>query len=220
MEFLKKYALFLLIPVLLGNKACEKVPAPFEHPVLAKGMECKDCHDDGRTPETKPAFHDLAWKKNHGKLIRRFGFKTDSNCTVCHTESQCTSCHQQEEPQDHTEFWRLKGHALAVGLDRSRCFACHRGEDFCQKCHSQTQPLDHTAAWGAPSDRHCLSCHFPLASAGAQRCAACHSDTPSHTTAPRRPSNALHISGANCLGCHAPLHHPDNGMTCTICHTQ
>jgi len=211
--------LIFSIPFLMGNKGCEKV-STFEHPEIPAGTECAACHDDGRTRETKPAWHDLAWSRNHGQYIRKFGFKADnkSTCTLCHAESQCTSCHQQEKPRNHNEFWRLKGHGLAVGLDRSRCFACHRGADFCERCHAQTQPLDHTALWGAPGNRHCLNCHLPITSAGAQRCSSCHTGTPSHASAPAQPANALHTPGANCLNCHSPLRHPDNGTSCAVCH--
>jgi hypothetical protein len=211
--------LVLMIIPLLGNKACEKA-ASFEHPVVPKETECKECHEDGRDAKTKPAGHDLAWERDHGKFIQRYGFKPQTNCTLCHTESQCTTCHQQEKPKDHNEFWRLKSHGLAVGLDRSQCYTCHRGPDFCQRCHAQTQPLDHSAAWGAPSNRHCLNCHFPLTSAGAERCAVCHTGTPSHSSAPNQPANALHVTGANCRSCHSPLRHPDNGMSCTVCHAR
>lgn len=211
--------LIFLVPtlILLGNKGCEQ-GARFEHIAVSEGMECSACHDDGRTKETRPAWHDLAWGRDHGKWIRRYGFRAPEKCTLCHAESQCTKCHQQEAPRDHNPYWRLKGHALSVGMDRSRCFACHRGADFCQRCHSQTQPLGHNAAWGAPSNRHCLSCHYPLTSVGAEGCAVCHAGTPSHAVMPSQPSNALHTVGANCRGCHSPLRHPDNGMTCTTCH--
>lgn len=209
----------LTIPILVGNKGCEKV-STFEHPVVEKGMECKDCHDDGRTPKTKPVWHDLAWTKNHGKDIQRYGFKgTKTTCTLCHTESTCTSCHRQEKPKGHTEFWRLRGHALEVGLDRSRCFACHQA-DACERCHAQTRPLDHNAAFAAPTNRHCLTCHVPIGSVGAQRCAVCHTGTPSHNNAPAQPANTLHTAGANCRSCHFPMRHPDNGGECTVCHAR
>lgn len=206
----------ILVPLSLGNKGCEKV-SKFEHPTLQKGQACGDCHDDGRTPETKPKWHDLGWGRTHGQWVTRYGLKSKDTCLLCHNESKCTSCHQIEKPRDHTEFWRLKGHALMVGLDRSRCYSCHR-TDFCQRCHANTPPMDHSAAWGTPGNRHCLGCHFPLASVGAQRCASCHAGTPSHANTPHQPSNALHGPGANCRSCHTPLRHPDNGMNCAFCH--
>lgn len=211
----------LIIPFFMGNKGCEKGSKP-EHPAVGAGMECAMCHDDGRTKQTRPAWHDVAWVRNHGAAVRKLGSKPDTKttCYLCHTESTCTSCHQQEKPRSHNEFWRRKGHGLSVGLDRTRCFACHRGADFCERCHSQTQPVDHTALWGAPSNRHCLSCHFPIGAAGAQRCAACHAGTPSHNATPARPANGLHVPTANCRDCHTPLRHPDNGMNCIVCHTR
>ncbi len=222
MEFLKKQrslcGFFLIAAGLLcANRGCEK-PVRVEHPPLEQGMGCAACHDDGRTRETRPPGHNSQWIRGHGEFIHQNGFKTETYCTVCHNQSQCSRCHQQEAPRNHTEFWRLKGHGIAAGLDRASCFTCHHGVDSCQRCHATTAPLDHSAAWGAPSNRHCLGCHFPLTSAGAERCAVCHTGTPSHASAPPQPANALHISNANCQTCHTPLRHPDNGMACAICH--
>lgn len=217
---MKRYywILFLmLVPFLGGGKGCDR-QTPFSHPAVNSKTDCSTCHDDGRTIQTKPISHDLAWVRNHGKQIQRYGLKDNSVCLVCHTESTCTTCHQEEPPQSHTEYWRLKGHGLAVGLNRSQCFTCHRGADFCERCHSQTEPLNHTAAWGASTNLHCLNCHFPIGSAGAQRCFACHRSTPSHDTAPAQPNNGLHVTGANCRSCHTPVGHPDNGAPCTTCH--
>ncbi len=212
---MKKWILIAIVPFLLGNKGCKK--EAWRHPEVEKGVACASCHGDKRTKETKPAGHDAAWEEKHGAWIRQNGFR-ETTCNLCHTEAKCTSCHQQEKPANHNEFWRLKGHGLAVGLDRSGCFTCHRAVDFCDRCHSETRPQDHLAAWGAPTNLHCNSCHFPLTSAGGQRCAVCHATTASHTAAPAQPANALHVTGANCRSCHAPLRHPDNGMACTVCH--
>ena len=205
-----------LAPLLMANKSCKGV-APWEHPAIDKTMECSICHDDGRTRDTRPSWHDTNWVKEHGKVVMRYGFKAQSTCTVCHTEEQCTKCHQQNPPENHNMYWKLRGHGLTMGLNRNQCAACHRS-DFCERCHSETTPVSHRAGWGAPTDQHCLSCHFPIQAAGAQQCAVCHQSTPSHDTAPARPNNSLHGAGAHCLDCHAPLHHPNNGMDCTICH--
>jgi hypothetical protein len=114
----------------------------------------------------------------------------------------------------------LRGHGLMTGLDRSRCMTCHRA-DFCDRCHSETAPVSHRGGWGEPMNRHCLQCHYPLASFGADKCAVCHKGTPSHKATPPQPSNAFHLPGANCRSCHAPLtQHPDNGMDCQVCHTK
>ncbi len=218
MEILRGAALIVfLLPLLLGNKGCEKVTY-FEHPAITQDMECSGCHTDGRTKKTRPPGHDLAWERNHGSWVKRYGLRQTDKCHLCHNETQCTGCHQREAPRSHTQFWRLRGHGLAVGLDREACFTCHRGADFCERCHAQTTPLDHTAAWGAPGNRHCLSCHTPIGSAGAQRCVVCHATNPSHALAPAQPTNGLHVAGANCRNCHTPLRHPDNGTSCTACH--
>ncbi|MBI4238392.1 MAG: hypothetical protein HY696_08250 [Deltaproteobacteria bacterium] len=217
---MRRFALLLvgLLPLTLGVKQCES--GRVSHPAVAKDQACSECHDDGRSRATRPQGHDSAWEKDHGNWIRQSGLKTDSTCLVCHNESHCSTCHQQEAPRDHTEWWRVKGHAVTSVLDRTRCFSCHRGADFCQRCHANTAPITHTAAWGSSSNQHCLNCHWPLSSAGAQNCAVCHASAPSHATAPTRPLNALHGANANCRQCHTPLRHADNGQQCTTCHTQ
>ncbi len=208
-----------LVPLLMGNKGCPTDQYPI-HPKIESSSACAACHDDGRTMKTRPEGHNLEWKKDHGQFVSRFGMKANSYCALCHTESSCAVCHQQESPVDHNDFFRLKGHGINAGLDRTRCYACHRS-DFCQRCHASTQPLSHTGSWGAASNQHCLNCHFPLAAAGAQQCAACHTGTPSHTTAtPTIPSNANHGSGAVCRNCHIPVPHADNGQACTACHSR
>ena len=222
MEILKRHNLWLMVflaPLLLGNRGCESSSA-YQHVAVEPGMECATCHDDNRTRETRPVWHNINWKSEHGRKIRQYGFKTDSTCALCHTQATCSSCHQQDKPKSHNEFWRLKGHGLAVGLDRGQCMTCHRGADFCQRCHTSTKPTTHAAGWGKNTNRHCSNCHFPLTSAAAQGCATCHTGTPSHTTAPVQPSNSLHTPTADCRSCHLALRHPDNGMVCSTCHAQ
>lgn len=222
----------LFLPFMLGNKGCDKtftwgdinkdVVAQWEqdHKDIDKDTKCVDCHDN-RTTKTKPASHDISWTHEHGKYAQlKFGFRDENVCRLCHTESSCSQCHQIEEPENHTMFWKLRGHGVMVGQDRSKCAACHTATDFCERCHSEDRPTSHTPSWGSTTNNHCLSCHAPLNSAGGQVCAVCHASTPTHDQAPNRPNNALHVAGADCRGCHNPLRHQDNGMSCTSCHAQ
>ncbi|OGQ07521.1 MAG: hypothetical protein A3G32_01195 [Deltaproteobacteria bacterium RIFCSPLOWO2_12_FULL_40_28] len=220
----------ILTPFLLANQSCERSTTwgekyftkwESDHVDIDKDTKCIDCHDDIKNTKVKPLNHDATWKREHGKFeSQRYGFKNENVCSLCHTEAQCTKCHQQEAPQQHTEFWKQRGHGVFVGLDRSSCMTCHNDAQFCERCHRLTEPRSHTAGWGATTNRHCNSCHFPLTAAGGQQCAVCHAGTPSHNSTPSQPSDALHVTGANCAGCHTSLRHPDNGMACTICHTQ
>ncbi|MBI4564687.1 MAG: cytochrome c3 family protein [Planctomycetes bacterium] len=179
--------------------------------------ECSTCHTAIRK-ERSPQSHGLSWKETHGKVVR-LGMEDppENRCSLCHTESTCTSCHRDEPPKNHTHFWRIQGHAVAVGVDRSSCATCHR-TDFCDRCHQDTQPRTHTAAWGSPRNYHCLSCHTPLRSEG---CALCHKSTPSHALAAPKPD--WHTEGMNCRQCHVPggsgpMPHPDKGDNCNACH--
>lgn len=221
----------IFLPVLLGNKGCGRSTTwgkkyftkwQEDHVDIDKDTKCIDCHDDIKTPKVKPKNHDLTWKHEHGNYMQqKYGYRGENVCYLCHTEATCTSCHQQEAPINHTEYWKLKGHAAMVGLNRSQCMACHTTSDFCERCHSTTKPLNHSAAWGRSANQHCYNCHYPLTSAGGEKCQACHAGTPSHDLTPQPPRNALHMNpGVDCRssGCHMPLRHPDNGMSCTACH--
>jgi hypothetical protein len=223
MEILKRLfpivALASLVPFVMANKSCEE-GTTWEHPEVTRNSDCNECHEEGTmSVTTAPKSHDLAWKRAHGDLMKRFKLDTKNNCMVCHNQSTCNNCHLQEQPANHNNFFRMRGHGLMIGLDRDRCMTCHR-VDFCQRCHMETKPIDHTAGFGSGQNRHCIGCHFPLSSAGAQRCSVCHLSTRSHDSAPRQPANSYHMPGANCrgAGCHTPLAHIDNGMACVACH--
>lgn len=226
-QILSVLLVVLVLPLLLANKSCERSttwgPKEFseweaDHSSFDKDTACVDCHD-GRTTDSKPKSHDVSWLRTHGQFSNlKYGFQGESVCIRCHTESTCTKCHMQEEPQNHTEFWKERGHGSMANMNRSSCMSCHKSADFCERCHSSVAPVNHSAAWGSSANRHCLNCHFPLASAGAQECAVCHQSTPSHDNTPARPNNALHLPTANCRDCHSPMRHPDNGMNCTDCH--
>ena len=237
MGFLKlRVVLLLLISVtfLMANKNCKRSITwgdpnknfvskwEDEHKDVNSNTYCGECHDDARSSKKAPNIHDshgIAWEREHGKFSQaKYGFQQQNVCSLCHTDSSCTSCHMQEPPQNHTMFWKQRGHGLAVGLDRNKCSTCHYSADFCERCHSETEPRDHNALWGSRQNNHCLSCHVPVSSSGAQKCAVCHQSTPSHSSAPAQPNNAIHVSGVNCRTCHNPVPHADNGDSCETCH--
>ena len=190
-------------------------------------QECIDCHGE-RGKDTgcatchqaidvnwAPPSHARSWESAHGHAARWPGEVTSNDCSMCHREAGCKGCHQQAVPRDHNHFWRLRGHGVAVAVDRSRCATCHQSDD-CVRCHQSTEPLSHRAGWGSPQERHCTGCHLPLSTMG---CRTCHQGTPSHFTAVPPPAN--HHPAMNCRLCHgngAPLPHPDNGTSCATCH--
>jgi hypothetical protein len=137
-----------------------------------------------------------------------------NNCSLCHQPQACTVCHQTVLPADHTDFWRLRAHGIAVSLDRSRCTTCHT-TDGCNACHLTAAPTSHRAGWNAPRNQHCTGCHLPLQTSGG--CAVCHRTTPGHASAPPKP--AWHTPNMICTSCHAAtMKHPDNGDNCNACH--
>ena len=175
---------------------------------------CESCHSEV-TAATRPPNHERNWKKMHGQASRTGeAAGTANNCTLCHEKNSCAACHQTEAPDNHNQFWRLRGHGIAASVDRQRCQTCHTS-DGCDRCHQETSPVSHTAGWDCPRNRHCMGCHLPLQSSGS--CFVCHKSTPGHATAPPMP--AWHNPGLNCRSCHAAtLKHPDNGDSCISCH--
>jgi len=177
--------------------------------------DCSVCHRS-LDRNQKPENHFQLWTKSHGTCARQGAeVATANNCSLCHQQNSCTTCHQTVPPQDHNEFWRIKAHGFAAGLDRSRCSTCHT-TDSCTACHKVTAPMSHAAGWNAPREGHCKSCHVPVQSSGS--CAVCHKDTPSHALlSPPKPS--WHTANMVCTSCHgATLKHPDNGDNCNACH--
>jgi hypothetical protein len=177
--------------------------------------DCAACHRDIRA-ERAPEDHFRNWRRRHGQIVEAEGGAEAARCTLCHEqELDCTACHRDEAPENHTNYWRQRGHGIVVRMDRSRCSTCHQ-PDFCDRCHQETAPRSHVASFGSPMDRHCLTCHLPL---GTDNCAVCHRATPSHALAAPKPPD--HSPGMNCRQCHgltAPLPHPDKGDDCNTCH--
>lgn len=232
----RKHLHLLLIvafmPLLLANKDCarsttwgDKFASKWEddHASIDKDTQCIDCHDNFSSASSKPGSHTgPAWLRSHGSFAQlKYGMQHENVCYRCHTEATCSSCHQAETPENHTEFWKQRGHGAMAGLNRSSCMSCHKDVQFCESCHAETRPPSHNASWGNTSNNHCYSsCHYPISSVGAQECRTCHSSTPSHDSAPNRPSNGLHADTADCASCHRPMRHPDNGMSCIACHSR
>ncbi|MBI2930375.1 MAG: cytochrome c3 family protein [Planctomycetes bacterium] len=188
------------------------------HARRGESNECATCHKEIRK-ETPPATHHRNWEQIHGLVVRSGeNPPVENRCSLCHTQAHCTNCHQDQPPRNHTNFWRIQGHSIAVGVDRSSCATCHRS-DFCDRCHAETAPRSHRGAWGGPRNQHCLGCHN---SPGSQGCALCHKGgAPSHVLASPRPT--WHVSGMNCRQCHGPglvppMPHVDNGDNCSGCH--
>lgn len=195
-----------------GKRACMECHAKTE-----RGNDCAVCHQVMRKDQPPPD-HDTMWTRVHGvhsqTMIAGIG---ETTCSQCHTEDSCNQCHQLEPPQNHTNFWRRRGHGLTAGIDRTNCTVCHT-TDYCDRCHSEVQPLSHRGAFGPPGNRHCVTCHLPPVGLG---CGVCHSNFPMHPAGPPTPGNPPHMTASSpvdCLGCHVGLSHGNPGGDCRFCH--
>ncbi len=194
---------------------------------LAKKSDCMECHASrgvandcsachrtiGR--DWRPDSHGADWMRGHGERVRSGSEASPDRCSLCHEQaSGCNACHQREAPRSHDNTFRVRTHGLMASIDRGRCAVCHT-QDSCQQCHSVTRPQSHRGGFGAPLQRHCTGCHFPLQEQG---CAVCHPEAGEHATTPL-PAN--HVPSMNCRTCHGNgvrLPHPDGGHVCTECH--
>jgi hypothetical protein len=177
---------------------------------------CEVCHVRMREDVRPPSHESAHWGRDHGRALA-YGAELahEESCSLCHSENDCDSCHRVEKPRDHTEHFRMKGHGIAVGIERERCTTCHV-ENFCVRCHEDTAPRDHfTASWGGTRSNHCVRCHEPL---GESRCAVCHDSTLGHETATAIPPFPHPGTESDCYQCHLRPPHADNGMPCITCH--
>ncbi len=201
----------------LGMDDCQKCHTERKGPT-----DCAACHQTIRL-DVPPPNHGAQWKREHGRVMRAHNQDARAErCDTCHSAASCLQCHRSEAPENHDSYWRQRGHGLSASMDRRSCSACHEPES-CQACHSENAPANHTGNWGAPTDRHCLTCHEPLRYE--ESCQICHKSTPSHALATPLPISSPpippHLPGMNCRQCHGngqPLPHADNGDSCTGCH--
>ncbi|MCD6326073.1 cytochrome c3 family protein [bacterium] len=180
--------------------------------------ECQICHKVINR-EWAPPSHARGWERAHGYAVRESrDFPSEYRCKMCHLDSECQSCHQTQQPRDHTNFFRRRGHGIAAGMDRRRCLTCHK-TDLCTSCHESNAPRTHTGSFGSPRSRHCLMCHFPLSG---QSCFVCHKTDSSHRAqAAPIPNDGRHrgVGDEQCRSCHSPyMKHPDPGEQCRRCH--
>jgi hypothetical protein len=188
------------------------------HANTPRGNDCSVCHTTLRKDEPPPD-HALGWKRAHGArshdMILGMG---ETSCAQCHTESSCLACHRVEEPESHTNFWRIRGHGLTAAIDRRDCATCHT-TDECVRCHQTAEPVSHRGAWGPPGNRHCGQCHLPATpSLG---CGVCHMDFAAHPLGAPLPPSTAHMTASSpggCLVCHATLPHTNPGGDCRSCH--
>jgi hypothetical protein len=184
------------------------------HAQQAVSNDCATCHKEIRR-DVAPDSHAFQWLKAHGPTVRGESAATANDCSLCHEQSGCTTCHLETPPDNHNNYFRLRGHGLFARMDRQSCAACHRS-DSCDSCHQTTRPLNHTGSFAGSMQTHCLGCHLPVQQS---ECFTCHKGTPSHATAAPKPPD--HSPGMNCRLCHGvgqPLPHVDKGDDCNICH--
>ena len=185
------------------------------HAEYGMANACAECHRDIDRNWLPPS-HAGGWLRAHGDVVLLGSGASADQCSLCHQDATgCLACHQQMAPADHDQTCRGRTRGMRASVDRARCAVCHT-QDSCEQCHQVTRPRSHRGGFGAPQNRHCGSCHFPLADSG---CTICHPGAPSHDLAAPLPAD--HSPAMNCRLCHGngvPLPHVDGGHVCTICH--
>ncbi|MDH5560773.1 MAG: hypothetical protein OEY59_07945 [Deltaproteobacteria bacterium] len=140
--------------------------------------QCTQCHLPGTfARDVKPDFHRVNWKKYHG-AASPMGLNEievhGKSCYTCHPKNVCVDCHSNQKPDDHTQFWRTRGHGFVAGSDRERCVNCHRPY-FCVSCHNETSPRSHNSLW---LKNHCIDCHDSGGGGLSNNCQVCHRSPP------------------------------------------
>ena len=141
-------------------------------------FRCKDCHGQDRF---FPSYHKPAgkWKRRHGHRVNtvvepaqrikaQIPLKPGHiyDCSLCHVDDACRKCHQLTRPQDHTGFWRMRGHGIRALAKRESCANCHN-EVFCIRCHQNTKPINHRGNWNMVHGKAVAGGHT-------ERCSVCH----------------------------------------------
>jgi hypothetical protein len=188
------------------------------HADVGVSSDCGTCHTE-IDREWAPSSHMTQWQRTHGGVFLSDLGGTAQDCNLCHDDASCSTCHQITPPENHDEYFRLRGHWIHAQMDRDSCQVCHTTADFCVRCHEESAPLSHTGAFGSPMSMHCVGCHFPLQG---ETCFTCHKSATSHLAlAAPKPADPPHLSGMSCRQCHGvgqPLPHPDKGDDCNLCH--
>lgn len=121
---------------------------------------CAYCHKVIRN-DVAPKSHEANWKQLHGRAVGFMSKEDSGRCETCHTQEWCFRCHRQEKPKNHTNYWKQRGHTIAVDLDRQNCKACHN-QEFCIRCHRASAPdMDHHGDTSVlRNEARCISCHY------------------------------------------------------------
>lgn len=144
---------------------------------------CAYCHKTIRR-DVKPEDHKANWKQLHGKAMGFLTKDSAERCETCHTQEWCFRCHRQEKPRNHNNYWKERGHTIAVDLDRQSCKVCHNPE-FCIRCHRAAAPDVVVHSRNSYSQARCVYCHYrtgpqnnsrmpPHRSPGFVHCLQCH----------------------------------------------
>jgi len=183
--------------IIVSIMLCVVASTDAENRFVKKAAErtCTDCHGKDRF---LPSYHKPAgkWKVRHGTRVgtmvwpdRREGNLVKPghvyDCDACHAQDACRKCHQLNRPQNHTGFWRIRGHGIRAIAEREPCHNCHV-ETFCVRCHQRTRPINHVGNWRHTHGRALASGYF-------ERCSVCH----------QRIIGRVHVGNSpQCLYCH------------------
>lgn len=194
-------------------------------------IECKTCHSDAATAETKQEISRVQMQgcMECHRQAREVGLQPPESCQGCHLHMRAGQMPVNElllkKPIDHTAFFR-KHHDEPARNNAPLCASCHVGAsgsdgNRCDTCHVTMKPRDHTAGFrdkvhgrqAQMDSARCQTCHR------AERCESCHREIPrSHFPLNAWVDKGLHGSRGRlelgaCLTCHR------FETACSRCHT-
>jgi hypothetical protein len=149
--------------------------------------ECRECHgsfdyNEDRTAcllchETdhafKPADHQTAWKKDHGKIAQ---FDKQA-CGHCHQNSYCIVCHEGDnlDRLSHPLNY-LHNHGIDARVNKETCLTCHEEFAFCIDCHQREMVMPRNHAYANWTNPQTGGMHKSVAASDLDYCMSCHND--------------------------------------------
>ena len=141
------------------------------HTDISKDDYCYTCHDKER--DLKPRDHKLAWKENHGIVVKT----EEESCDMCHTRESCLECHSSDNLDRNAHSLNYaNNHGLYAKGNKDNCYTCHEELSFCVDCHQKRMVMPRNHSYANWSNMSTGGGHGRAAKLDLDSCLSCHSD--------------------------------------------